>query len=260
MAGFYLAKGLKLGKNKFMKNKRFEKELFPDILDKKRIAYDPSFVAKRFLKCYEIYGKKTVDSHNFFQKAREMFTAAAFLYAFSEASDKGHMLAPVYNESTPDIYGYYCEPNKKIKNGKNRIVMNVEITDWEEHSGEKLSERVLNKLKNKAYSPNYHLLVYISREGEKQNILEEISLLVKRKLSVKAVWTIGSVRSNGKDTFQIINIYSNNEKIPAGFYLELNIFNFLKKKRNPFDFCFLIKSKGEDFFSGNFILEYPKFE
>lgn len=236
-------------------DKYFERKLFPDIIDNKKISYDPTFIARRFSKFYKIYGEEIVDNHRVFQKAREMFTAAGFLYALSTFANIKHTLSPAYDESTPDVYGYYCVSHKKIKDSKKRIVMNIEITDWEKHSDETLSERILGKLKNKIYPSNYHLLVYVSKEGEKNKILEDISYLSKIDLNIKAIWALGSFRKNQKDEFRIVNIY--NKSMKSGFYLELNINNFFNKKINPFDFSFSIKGRGKDFFSGIYPLAYP---
>lgn len=236
--------------------KNFSRELFPDVLEGKKVAYNPTFVARRYTKSCSIYGEELVFKSRRFQKAREMFAAAGFLYAYSGLTEKSFTLSPVYDDTTPDIYGYYEVPSEKIVGEKNRIRMNIEVTDWEGHTADTLYERIIKKLANKAYPKNYILLVVASREGQRSDLYEEVQKLKKEKLSVKTVWVIGALKNDVKETFQIINVYDIN--VESGFSFEFSVYDFLHVQREPYDFVYMLKGRGgSSHVTDNYRLPYP---
>jgi hypothetical protein len=171
---------------------KFEKLLFPE-----SPLLTPYVVIERFEGAVRFYGKDLVLTDRRFQKAREMHATAIFLLGRSKlvVGNEKYWLAPSYDE-VPDVYAYRFQPHPDIPDGQQTVQYFIEVTDWEAHSKETLSERVKNKLAGKAYPFHFILLVHAKKDIA-VDMDAEYAEIQKQGLPIMEAWMTATLANKG---------------------------------------------------------------
>lgn len=140
-----------------------EKKWSKDIY--KNLWLSPNSAINHFELLAREYGRDNAVKDVQFKQQREAWIVAVSLLGIREISDREYWLEIVVDEETPDIYCYYLDV---IDNRNHRRVLNIEVTEWEEHSGDIME--IIKKKARKAYPEYFQLLIYARKVGEKVDV------------------------------------------------------------------------------------------
>lgn len=192
----------------------------------------PNAAISRLSSLLAKYGPKTVIGKSEFKHEREAWIAAVFLLGLRQFDKNEYWLEIETEESTPDVYGYYLD---NVDGNNHRLVCNLEITEWEEHS-----KNIIEVIKNKSrknYPSDFYLLVYARKPGESidyDQLYEEIN---KSKIPFAQIWTIAC--------FSDDNDYHLTQIHPKKLQFEFNLDAAIGDNKSQTCFAtFLMRGKG----------------
>lgn len=180
----------------------FQKQLYPP-----GMGMSPQFAMNRFKGAMAKYGQQKVLRESGFQKAREMWASAAFLTGLSKLTEKTYWVAPEYNNQTPDTYGISFKPHAKYEGGKMKEVLNIEVSEYEQHASGDLVETIKRKLNGKAYPEYYVLLIYGIRPGERVDLEIVFQELSKETFSVDEIFLLASVSGGSENVNKVVSLF-----------------------------------------------------
>ena len=181
----------------------FEKQLYPP-----EMGMSPQFAMNRFNGAMAKYGQQKVLSESRFQKAREIWASAAFLTGLSKLTQKTYWVAPEYNNPTPDTYGISFKPHAKYEGGKMKEVLNIEVSEYEQHASGDLVETIKRKLNGKAYPEHYVLLIYGIRPGGRVDLEIVFRELSKEIFSVDQIFLLAAILSGGSESvYKVVSLF-----------------------------------------------------
>lgn len=180
----------------------FQKQLYPP-----GMGMSPQFAMNRFKGAMAKYGQQKVFRESRFQKAREMWASAAFLTGLSKLTEKTYWVAPEYNNQTPDTYGISFKPHAKYEGGKMKEVLNIEVSEYEQHASGDLVETIKRKLNGKAYPEYYVLLIYGIRPGERVDLDIVSQELSKETFSVDEIFLLASVSGVSENVYKVVSLF-----------------------------------------------------
>jgi hypothetical protein len=194
----------------------FEKQLYPP-----EMGMSPQFAMNRFNGAMTKYGQQKVLSESRFQKAREIWASAAFLIGLSKLTEKTYWVAPEYNNATPDTYGISFKPHAKYECGKMKEVLNIEVSEYEQHASGDLVETIKRKLNGKAYPEYYVLLIYGIRPGERVDLEMIFRELSKESFSVDQIFLLASLSAGSENVYKVVSLFGKRASIDFSLDEEL---------------------------------------
>lgn len=214
----------------------FEKQLYPP-----EMGMSPQFAMNRFKRAMAKYGQQKVLSESRFQKAREMWASAAFLTGLSKLAEKTYWVAPEYNNQTPDTYGISFKSHAKYEGGQMKEVLNIEVSEYEQHASGDLVETIKRKLNGKAYPEYYVLLIYGIRPGERVDLARVFQELSKETFSVDEIFLLASVSGGSENVYKVVSLFRKRASI------DFSVDEELAKSPTQTDMITWSRGLGDDF-------------
>ncbi|MCI0557603.1 MAG: hypothetical protein MN733_03850 [Nitrososphaera sp.] len=214
----------------------FQKQLYPP-----GMGMSPQFAMNRFKGAMAKYGQQKVLRESRFQKAREMWASAAFLTGLSKLTEKTYWVAPEYNNQTPDTYGISFKPHAKYEGGKMKEVLNIEVSEYEQHASGDLVETIKRKLNGKAYPEYYVLLIYGIRPGERVDLEIVFQELSKETFSVDEIFLLASVSGGSENVYKVVSLFRKRASI------DFSVDEELAKSPTQTDMITWSRGLGDDF-------------
>lgn len=205
-----------------------EKILGMEKHDYKNLWMSPNVAIVRLSSLINKYGPQKVLKKSIFKHEREAWITALFFLGLKEISGKEYWIEIETRESTPDTYGYYLE---NINGNYHRRIFNIEITEWEEHSGG-IMEIIKNK-SNKFYPDFYFLLIYARKNGEIIDYDEIHNKIIELKVPFFEIWVLAN--SSANNDYHLTEIYRQK------FQIRFNLDSALSKNINQISFATFLK-------------------
>jgi hypothetical protein len=170
--------------------------------------FSPSWITDTFDYYEKQYSLKVVLEHKNSKKLKEMWATATFLLGYQKFTETEQWLKPCY-DTTPDVFAACFVPSERMKDSQDLAILNVEVTEWEGRTTQTLTERILNKLKDKKYPKDYQLLVHITRQGELNINMDKIYKdLEGRSLDIHSIWVLaGNSTPRTWDNYSIWRVF-----------------------------------------------------
>lgn len=177
-------------------------------LDEIKIFYSPAKATQRMQGVYEMAGKDLGIKSTAFQPVREAWAAAVFLLGYSQITKAQYWLSENPKKHlAPDIFAItFKEPELPRQRGVSRVIMEIEVCDYDEHARTSLPEHIKNKLKDKSYYPDTFLLCYVHLKGQTK-LIDVIEGLNDIKTSVREIWLLLHLYNEPKGNFLIARVY-----------------------------------------------------
>ena len=208
--------------------------LIPEYKDGYRgIWMSPETVISRFEGLIKKFGFNEIIKNNRFKHEREGWVSGVWALGITEITGKENFIEIETIQETPDTHVFYFD----IINGNNhRQVFDVEVVDWEEHTGE-LIEIIKNK-SSKNYPQNFTLLIYARHPGKEVNMEEIYKEVQHMNIPFGQIWVLGSSDVDDYDIFQIYGVKN---------HIKFNLSKLREKYKNQIPFSkFLMRGKGTD--------------
>lgn len=170
-----------------------------------------------------------------------MWASAAFLTGLSKLTEKTYWVAPEYNNQTPDTYGISFKPHAKYEGGKMKEVLNIEVSEYEQHASGDLVETIKRKLNGKAYPEYYVLLIYGIRPGERVDLARVFQELSKETFSVDEIFLLASVSGGSENVYKVVSLFRKRASI------DFSVDEELAKSPTQTDMITWSRGLGDDF-------------
>lgn len=234
--------------------KEFNDKLFrPDM----ELRFTPAHILNTFKYYLESYGLEVLYKHRNSKKLKEMWAGAVFALGYQKITNTEQYISPCF-DATPDvILGTYIG-SRRVAEGEDFAIMNVEITEWESWAKQDLVSRIKDKLSNKKYPKDYILLIHITRVGRLEEdldyVYEQISI---EKPDIQSIWALaGSSTEQSGDNYFMFSLYP--KKYSINF--SLSEFHYNDAKRFPQILNVPLKSKDIEMYIGEIKMELPNLD
>ncbi|OGZ65202.1 MAG: hypothetical protein A3C50_02925 [Candidatus Staskawiczbacteria bacterium RIFCSPHIGHO2_02_FULL_43_16] len=190
----------------------------------------PNFIVERFNEIIQQCGSDFAIKSVKCKHEREAWVGALFALGQRRISQyQYHYHVEIETEQeTPDVYVSYLEVTNK---GNQRLIANIEVTDWVENSQGDLME-IINKKINKRYPNHFFLVVYVRWPGKAINfdyLYDEIS---KQKVPFQEIWILLAYADHD---YQVTQVY------PRKGLIRFNLQEELEKNKNQNYFSRFLK-------------------
>lgn len=231
-----------------IKEREFNESIFP-----KNFWFSPSWVIDTFNYYLEESVRKTGDRMEGFndfirnrktKKLKEMWVTAVFLLGYEVMTKNPHWLQPC-GDTAPDTVGVCFLKSKRIIDSDDQAQIFIEITEWEKNTKDTLLALIKAKISKKSYPDYYHLVVHITRLGNLNMNLDELSNeLLKIPISIAGIWiVVNSVKLGEPDNYLVACLFP--FKIHHEFSLSKAVNRDRENKIPPL--MTIIKKKGRGF-------------
>lgn len=86
-------------------------------------------------------------------------------------------------------------------------VLNIEVSEYEQHASGDLVETIKRKLNGKAYPEYYVLLIYGIRPGERVDLARVFQELSKETFSVDEIFLLASVSGGSENVYKVVSLF-----------------------------------------------------